>query len=162
MDFPADTINHELKRTNRKASFDEETIEAILELTYSKPITILVLSLLEDNRQEGPSSSHQDHIFPQDYFKLQHIKTAGLGPDQQKLYKEMMDRLGNLQLLSSAENQGKSNQDFSTWLATREPNFRKTHLIPDDNSLLTFDRFLEFMHAREELIRQRLKQIFLV
>lgn len=158
--FPADIINQELRRTNRKASFDEETIETILALTYNKPLTILVLSLLEGDHQ-GPFSFHQDHIFPQDHFKPQHMKAAGLSSDQQKQYKEMMNHLGNLQLLSSNENLEKSNQDVYTWLATRDPSFRKKHLIPHDVSLLTFARFLEFICAREDLIRQRLKQIFL-
>jgi uncharacterized protein with ParB-like and HNH nuclease domain len=158
--FPADAINRELRRTNRKASFDEETVETILALTYSKPLTVLVLSLLLEDNHQGFLSFHQDHIFPQDHFKPQYMKNAGLSYDQQQQYKEMMNRLGNLQLLSSAENLEKSNQDFITWLATRDTNFRKKYLIPDDNSLLAFDRFPEFMSAREELIRQRLKQIF--
>ena len=145
--FPADAINRELRRTNRKASFDEETVETILALTYSKPLTVLVLSLLLEDNHQGLLSFHQDHIFPQDHFKPQYMKNAGLSYDQQQQYKEMMNHLGNLQLLSSTENLEKSNQDFITWLATRDTNFRKKYLIPDDNSLLAFDRFPE-IHVR--------------
>ena len=88
------------------------------------------------------------------------MTSAGLSSEQQKAYKELMNRLGNLQLLPGNENEEKSNQDFSAWLATRAPVFRKKHLIPDNDLLLTFDRFAEFTQAREEMIRQRLAEIF--
>lgn len=38
--------------------------------------------------------------------------------------------------------------------------FLKRHLIPDDKSLWKFDRFFDFIKAREELIRGRLKALF--
>jgi len=46
------------------------------------------------------------------------------------------------------------------WLASREPGFLRCHLIPDDPALWKFDRFPDFLKAREELIRGRLKSLF--
>lgn len=158
--FPVDAINAELRKTGRKATFEPETMETILNLTYGKPLTYLVLSLLYGGNNEGSSDLHQDHIFPQDQFKPQRMTSAGLNIEQQKLYKDLMNRLGNLQLLPSVENEEKSNQDFNTWLATRGPIFRKKHLIPADDLLLTFNQFAEFMQVREDMIRQRLTEIF--
>ncbi|GHO67439.1 hypothetical protein KSC_063310 [Ktedonobacter sp. SOSP1-52] len=158
--FPVRNINAELRRTGRKANFEPETIETILNLTYGKPLTYLVLSLLYGDNTEVNNDLHQDHIFPQDQFKPQHMTSVGLSIEQQKSYKELMNRLGNLQLLPGSENEEKSNQDFSKWLTTRDPVYRKKHLIPDNDLLLTFDQFADFMQAREEIIRQRLAQIF--
>jgi hypothetical protein len=70
-----------------------------------------------------------------------------------------MHRIGNLQLLLPQENLEKSKQDFEQWLTTRDPSFRRRHLIPDDNCLLTFDHFDEFINAREELIRKHLTKV---
>jgi uncharacterized protein with ParB-like and HNH nuclease domain len=158
--FPVEAINAELRRAGRKATFEPETIETILNLTYGKPLTYLVLSLLYGNNNEGNNNLHQDHIFPQDQFKPHRMTSVGLSIEHQKLYKDLMNRLGNLQLLPGIENEEKSNQNFSTWLATRDPIFRKKHLIPGNDLLLTFDQFTEFMQAREDMIRQRLEEIF--
>ncbi|HEU5380438.1 MAG TPA: DUF262 domain-containing protein [Ktedonobacteraceae bacterium] len=158
--FPVEVINAELRRAGRKATFGPETVDTILNLTYGKPLTYLALSLLYGDNNEGNNDLHQDHIFPQDQFKPHRMTSAGLSSEQQKAYKELMNRLGNLQLLPGNENEEKSNQDFSTWLATRAPIFRQKHLIPDSDLLLTFDQFTGFMQAREDMIRQRLTEIF--
>ena len=46
------------------------------------------------------------------------------------------------------------------WLESRDSSFIERHLIPDDKSLWKFDRFDDFLKAREELIRNRLKVLF--
>ena len=78
---------------------------------------------------------------------------------QQKRYLELMNRVGNLQLLVPQENLEKSNQDIEQWLASLDHSFRRRHLIPDDNRLLSFDHFEEFINAREELIRKHLTNV---
>ena len=70
------------------------------------------------------------------------------------------DRLGNLCLLLAAENMGKQDMPVDEWFRSRDPDFLKRHLIPVDQSLWTFDRFPDFLEAREELVRRRLKALF--
>jgi len=159
-DFPDEAINAELRRSGRKASIDDDTIDVILAFTYGKPLTFLALSLLYDDNRWGNISYHQDHIFPQALFTTKHMNSVGLSPERQKRYIELMNRVGNLELLLPSENLEKSNQNFEQWLATRDFSFRKRHLIPNGEYLLGFDKFEEFIADREELIRQRLKQIF--
>ncbi len=60
----------------------------------------------------------------------------------------------------SNENQEKSAKDFEKWLQTRDKSFRKRHLIPDDDRLLRFERFEDFIKAREKLITERLRALF--
>jgi len=59
----------------------------------------------------------------------------------------------------SNENQGKSDQPFGEWLATRDKSFLDRHLIPAEPRLWLKENFLEFFDAREQLIKARLKQI---
>ncbi|MFL5655388.1 MAG: DUF262 domain-containing protein, partial [Ktedonobacteraceae bacterium] len=158
-DFPHEAINAELRRSGRKASMEDDTIDAILAFTYGKPLTFLALSLLYDDNRWGNISYHQDHIFPQVLFKTKHMNSVDLSPERQKRYIELMNRVGNLELLLPSENLEKSSQDFEYWLVTHDCSFRKRHLIPDNDDLLSFDKFEEFINAREELIRQRLKTI---
>lgn len=159
-DFPDVAINAELKRSGRKASIEDDTIETILTFTYGKSLTFLALTLLYDDNNWGNMSYHQDHIFPQSLFTHKQLSSNGFNAERQKRYSETMNRIGNLELLLSDENLEKSNQDIEHWLSTRDHSFRKRHLIPNDESLYCFDKFEEFVEAREELIRQRLKAIF--
>jgi hypothetical protein len=55
----------------------------------------------------------------------------------------------------------KSNRPFDAWIRTRDPGFKRRHLIPEDSSLYTLQMFPSFVKAREKLITDRLKQIFL-
>ncbi len=70
------------------------------------------------------------------------------------------DRLGNLCLLLAPENMGKQDMPIDEWLESREPGFLKRHQIPTDRALWKFDRFPDFLEAREELVRRRLKVLF--
>jgi hypothetical protein len=54
----------------------------------------------------------------------------------------------------------KSAKDFSEWVKTRDPSFRQEHLIPKNDNLLTLECFEEFIAAREDLIRERLRKLF--
>ncbi len=66
---------------------------------------------------------------------------------------------GNLELLLRKENEEKSGQEFEKWLMTRDQSFRQKHLIPDNDSLLMFKNFPEFIEARETLIKKRLSRL---
>jgi hypothetical protein len=101
----------------------------------------------------------QDHIFPQAEFTAKRLEAAGLTADKRDRYSELVQRVGNLQLLLAHENQAKSDQNFPNWLKTRDQDYRRRHLIPTDPSLYDFAKFEEFVEAREELIRQRLKTL---
>jgi len=158
-DFPDEAINAELRRAGRKASVDAEVIEDMLHFSYGKPLTFLALSLLYDDNNWGKVNYHQDHIFPQTLFTQRFMTGMGFNDERQKRYLELMNRIGNLELLLPPENLEKSNKDVEQWLATRDVGFRARHLIPLDNTLLHLDKFEEFIAAREELIRRRLRTI---
>ncbi len=122
--------------------------------------TFLALTLLYEENGWGTITHHQDHIFPQSMFGLKGLKDAGFGRGRINCYRELKDRLGNLQLLLAHENQEKQDRPFDKWITTRDRRFKDRHLIPDDPALWTLDRFDDFIKAREKLIATRLKQLF--
>ena len=65
-------------------------------------------------------------------------------------FRTLVDRIGNLQLLSAQENLEKLNKPFDEWLQTRHPEFKQRHLIPEDPALYAFERFEEFELLRFE------------
>ena len=104
----------------------------------------------------GTLDYHQDHVFPRSLFTDENFQTVGVPANRWDHYRELCDRLGHLELLLAHENEEKSDKDFGEWISTRDRTFRDTHLIPEDDVLLTLGRFDEFVTAREALIRERL------
>jgi uncharacterized protein with ParB-like and HNH nuclease domain len=150
-DFPIAQVNTVIKKAGRRASFDEYSIADVLSLTYGHKLTFLALSLLYDEAGWGTMTFHQDHIFPRSLFTWK-----DLADSHRMHWYELKDRLGNLTLLWSRENQEKSDQPFDQWLTTRDASFKERHLIPEDPSLWKFDKFEAFVAAREQLIKKRL------
>ncbi len=159
-DFPIEALNDTIARSGRKSAFDEIAIDDFLSITYGKQTTFLALSILYDDNNWGIMSFHQDHIFPKDLFTSEKMDEAGISNEKQFNYWNNRDRIGNLELLLSTENEEKSNQDFEEWLSTRDASFKRRHLIPDDPKLYRFEEFEEFLAAREKLIRERLSKLF--
>ena len=153
-DFPLGEINATIAATGLNMVFDEYAVEEVLSKTYGGKQTFLALSLLYDEAAWGTITYHQDHIFAASLFKPKEPRMNRIDWFRQK------DRLGNLCLLMSSENIGKQDMAVDDWLASRDSSFLKRHLIPDDKSLWTFERFPDFLAAREKLISARLKSIF--
>jgi hypothetical protein len=154
-DFPIDAINITIRKAGRSAEFDDFTLDEMLARTYGQQQTFLALSLLYDDAGWGTMQFHQDHIFARNLFKPKELSTLG-----RLDWINKKDRLGNLCLLLASENTGKQDMPVDEWLESREPGFLKRHLIPDDRALWKFERFLDFLEAREELVRRRLKMLF--
>lgn len=157
-DFPILQIAEVVKRSGRTATFDEYAIDDVLALTYGRERTFLALTLLYDENGWGTISYHQDHIFPQSLFK--NLDKDAYYLSKQHRFLTKMNSIGNLQLLISHENEAKLNKPFDEWISTRDAGFKKRHMIPEDPSLWKFERFDDFVSAREALISERLTKLF--
>ena len=158
--FPSNQLNATLLRAGRSATFDEVTVTNFLDITYNARESFLALSLLYDDHNWGSTQFHQDHIFPQSMFTPAKLEQSGLTSEKQMAYRTLFNRIGNLQLLRGDENMEKLNKPFDEWLQTRHESAKEKHLIPDDPDLYRFENFEEFVSAREELIRERLRTLF--
>ncbi len=158
-DFPAEAINTALGEGGKSSEFDRYAMEKFLEITYQSRSSFLALSLLYDDNSWGTLRFHQDHIFPKSLFTTERLTEAGLSVEEQAHYKTLMNRVGNLELLLDTENLEKSNKDFGQWITTRDAGFRKRHLIPEDDNLFHLEYFVEFVTAREELIKKRIQSL---
>jgi hypothetical protein len=156
--FPLAELNAEMSKRGRTGAFDSDTITETLSLTYGKPRTFLALTLLYDDNNWA-NDPHEDHIFPRQLFSKKSMNDRGLDAGKQARYAELMDRLGNLQLLVQKENNQKSGQEFEKWINSRDESFLDRHLIPRDQALWRFESFERFIEAREKLIRDRLASL---
>ncbi len=154
-DFPITAINTTIKNLGRIVESDIDVLEDTLDRTYGERQTFIALSLLYDDCTWGTMQFHQDHIFARNLFRQKDLELQN-----RQDWLNLKERMGNLCLLLAHENIGKQDMPPNEWLATRDPGFLKRHLIPEDRTLWTFDRFHDFLVERENLIRQRLKTLF--
>lgn len=157
--FPLTEINKEIARSGRISSFNEDSIERFLQITYSQRLSFLALSLLYDENNWGIMSYQRDHIFPQSLFTRKSLEESGI-PQTEWYNFYMRDYISNLELLSPQENQEKSGIPFDEWIKTRDSSFKKKHLIPDDPELYKLENFNKFVEERDKLITDRLFQLF--
>ncbi len=150
--FPAQAILDSLRKLGRSATFDGDAADRVLDFKYGGQRTFLALTMLYDEASWGTMSFHQDHIFPKSFFKNKELEGTSRAD-----WLSWKDRIGNLCLLVDAENEEKSNRSFEDWVNTRSQDYKRRHLIPDDASLYSFDKFDSFLAAREELVRSRLR-----
>lgn len=158
--FPTEALVDALESMGGRPRFDEIALQDFLNIKYGDRDCFLALSLLYDAANWGHTPHEQDHIVPQKLFTKRHLDELGFDEARRVRYLELRDRIGNLELLTEAENNSKLGQDFEPWLTTRSDDFRTTHLIPRDDVLLDFAHFEEFVAARERLITDRLLSLF--
>lgn len=158
--FPEEALDRRIAELGRATGLGEAMIDEVLSLSYGDRRAFLALTLLYDRKDWGLSEFHQDHIIPRSLFTDDRLRESGVPQDKWERFKELRDRLGNLELLLPEDNLEKSAKDFATWVETREDDFRREHLIPEGDGLLTLARFDEFLSAREDLVRGRLQDLF--
>ena len=159
-DFPAELLDRRIAELGRATGLGDAMVDEVLSLSYGDRRTFLALTLLYDRKDWGLSGFHQDHVIPRSLFTDDRLREAGVPKEEWEHLKDLKDRLGNLELLLPEENVEKSAKDFAGWVATRGEGFRREHLIPENDNLLGLARFEEFVAAREDLIRERLRRLF--
>lgn len=162
-DFPIERLAEDMRsRRSRHLAFDDEGINKLLQVTYTQKQCGLALAMLYDGQRSNLSRLHADHIIPQASLSEGALRREGVPGAKIEAIRRSVNRLGNLHLLMDHDNLGKSDTDLRTWLKTRDFEFLERHMIPDDPDLWLPEALLEFIDAREELIRKRLKRFLLV
>jgi fermentation-respiration switch protein FrsA (DUF1100 family) len=153
--FPVDALYGSLAIEPR---FNDAEIDNVLRYGYRGRYTNLVLSLLYPDRDWKDAVFHEDHIFPQSEFLVRALKKRGYDDAKIKSYESRYNILSNLQLLTDTENLSKNATPFDQWIQTRDPAFRKRHLIPDLPAY-GLDSFEEFSKGRSALMVAVLKTL---
>lgn len=158
--FPVQEIE---KKYRYGLNIDNDYLEELMLCRKDSAEAFAILSLLYPNLDTKNNNFHKDHLHPvnsyseyENYMKKQNIEYYDF-----KIY----DSLPNLQLLSSNENESKSNKSLNEWVKKEckdksdifKVSFLRDHLIPDVN--LDLENFEEFFERRKELLIAKLKEI---
>jgi hypothetical protein len=162
-DFPLTQLANDMRtRRNRYLAFDDEGVRKLLDTSYGQRHAALALGMLYDERKTRNARFHIDHIIPLAALTEKALRDRGVPGAMIERIRSTANRLGNLQLLIDRENLGKSDGDFASWLRTRDESFLEQHLIPDDPNLWHPEALLEFVEAREAMMRDALKRFLIV
>jgi hypothetical protein len=151
--FPYDALN---KKLELDTTFNDDQIAGTLAINWGTKYSYLVLSLLYPDRDWKGKKFEEDHIFPKSEFTTAKLQKRGYDAAKIAEFQKHYNTIVNLELLTDTENRAKSAEDFETWFASRDKNFKDRHLIPSVKTY-HFDNFLEFVEERKKLLSDTLK-----
>jgi hypothetical protein len=152
-----------MRGRGKVVGFSEEVVESLLEdTTYRSQKSFLLLSLLYFPRAVRKGADyHRDHIFPKKILDANNlVKNHGLDRAVAEQFENHRDSIANLQLITEGENTGKRDESFDDWLDTRNEDYYERHLIPREDHLHELENFLDFLDAREQRIREHIRETF--
>ena len=122
----------------------------------------VLLSLLHGHHALHQQAFEKDHIHPDSKFK--HLMTFNLGWERETRWRDMKDRLPNLQLLQAGENNNKRATPFADWLPRYRPEERSRAVYLDQNDIpegisLAFADFEKFYESRKLHLKSKLVQL---
>ena len=160
--FPEHEIYEALRGTAKSMAFDEDQIDGLLDYQYGESNTYTILALLYP-WLKFDQHFHIDHIFPRSMFKPKILRKFGIPKEKWDLWLDHRDDLGNLQLLQGMVNQNKIDKEFEAWLQETQPEpvgleaYKQQHFIPEVD--LSFTKYPEFLEARTQVIKHKLKEM---
>lgn len=162
--FPLEELISKYKGSNKSLSFDEDTIENLLNTQYGSAFAYMVLSLLYPLNHNY--KFHQDHMHPKKFFTHKSLKKMGYDDAKVEDYMSRFNSLGNLQLIQETQNLEKNATPLVEWLSntiggSELNNYKQLHFIPMENDL-SMDSFLEFYEERRKMLKSKLMQLLKV
>jgi len=162
--FPLEELINKYKGSNKSLSFDEDTIDNLLNTQYGSAFAYMVLSLLYPLNHNY--KFHQDHMHPKKFFTHKSLKKMGYDDVKVEDYMSRFNSLGNLQLIQETQNLEKNATPLVEWLSNTISgaelnNYKQLHYIPLENDL-SMDSFLEFYEERRKMLKAKLMQLLKV
>lgn len=145
-EFPLNDLNNALPSgKNISLNFDKFS-----KINYKDSKHFLLLSLLYPdfnfNSNNKYSIPHVDHIFPKSILK-------------NKYSDNLINKIGNLQILSSSDNESKNNIPFDEWLNTRDDTYNNKNYIPLNKELYKIENFEQFIEERTKILYNKFNKI---
>lgn len=158
--FRMDIFDNIKSGTNKEFRLVEDDINGWLdEITYGTRQAFFLLSLLYDDLNFGETKEwHIDHLHPQKGFAEINLKAKGFSVEQIKTMREKQNKAANLQLLAGAKNISKNDAPLSEWIEDKHT-IRFDPVKEIGGCTYSFDDFDKFFAGREQLMRQKLKEI---
>ncbi len=159
-DFPIAELYENLSKNRKRPTYiSDALVDNLLDLKYGNRSTFLVLSLLYEDKNWGAIPHDVDHVIPQASVNRRALMARNLPVSKIDQLIEASNKIGNLQLLTTAENVKKNGREFDQWSSGMDETYFAKHLIPRDQHLWDVLMLPEFVREREQLIRRKLRSL---
>jgi hypothetical protein len=105
-------------------------------------------------------------MHPKSFFNKRTLTKRGIKEEEQQIFLENYNYIANLQLLEGVFNKEKSNKELVKWVnetyksEDEKKEYYRRHYIPESVSL-EVENFEDFFDKREELLKDKFKEILL-
>lgn len=150
----------------RNLRITEDSIDDIMRMSYTDPAVRPLLAILA--KKVDVTSMSVDHMWPQSILASKRKVRKyypNISDSNYSEFKRRMNNICNLQLLSSADNNKKSDELYEDWLSeafstetSKQVYFEEACVDP--NAPKSFSSFIEFTDSRAEFLRERIAQEF--
>jgi hypothetical protein len=160
--FPLSIIADMYRGTAKSLDFDDDYIDRLLKTQKDDGSSYLIISLLSPDL-DYTRSLDIDHLHPAAAFSKERLDACEFlkdKPDLRSFYEnpETWNSIVNLQLLDSSKNRSKQDTPLSDWVKEPGgPRISDLNIEPDTD--LSFSAFKEFIEARTEFLKKRLKNL---
>jgi len=166
--FPSAAIATILRAQGKDPQVTDEFIDALLYTEYEDRQTFTILALLAPNLDYKNGDFHKDHLHPKSAFENKALRAAKVAPDDLEFYRDRRhwNSILNLRHLDANENKSKQHTTLVDWVS-KEAKRQKVSLtkfctdrqLPDDESLLEFSNFREYISTRRSILGEQLRQL---
>lgn len=145
---------------DRTLKFSANEIDSLLDDLNIGAYTFMVLSLLYPNLKYSQKGFHQDHMHPYSAFDKKEVyQSLNLSSETLEEWRQLRNKLPNLQLLEGRENESKNATSLVEWLKDKSNSENAKYLPP--NISYELSNFENFMEERKKLFATALKEILL-
>lgn len=138
----------------------EEDLDRILGLEKDDRYTFAILSLLYADIRTDLKVLHKDHLHPKASFEKANLSKLGINLSEEEIqeWREKRDKLPNLQLLPSSDNESKGETPLEEWV--KNPGNEKLLEFMDGIDSYSLKDFDAFYEKRRANIQKALRDIF--
>lgn len=157
--FPEEALYEVMAKRGKSLAFTDSEIDELTEMEYGDKRLFTLLTMLFSFVDVANHHFHVDHVFPYARFTKPRLRKAGVEDDDLDDFRDMANRLPNLQLLEGGENLAKQASLPVEWMEeTMKPSARSNYC--DLHLLGTVPKaiadFRGFYEARKEELKARL------
>lgn len=158
-EFPEEALYEVMAKRGKNLTFTDSEVEELTEMEYGDKRLFTLLTMLFPFVDVANHHFHVDHVFPYARFTKPRLRKAGVEDGDLDEFRDMANRLPNLQLLEGGENLAKKASLPAEWMeenmqASARSNYCDNHLlgtVPDSISA-----FRGFYDARREALKERI------
>lgn len=157
--FPEEALYEVMAKRGKSLAFTDAEIEELAEMEYGDKRLFTLLTMLFPFVKVAKHHFHIDHVFPFVRFTKPKLRKAGVNDGDLEEFRDMANRLPNLQLLEGGENIIKKATMPSEWLeenmkASERKHYCDNHLIGTVPESIT--DFKDFYDARKERLKEKI------